>query len=99
MVAELGNLLLVVPYMLFVVVGIVFVMIALRDRKDGSLPNLTARRKHPLRHVQVEINRARKAAFEKARAEQADEKGDKKDDEKPKRKRGPRDGPRRLRRI
>jgi hypothetical protein len=98
MVADSGNFFLVVPYMLFIVAGVVVIFISLRDRKPPSTPNLTARRKHPLRHVQVEINRARKAALEKARAEQGKEK-DEKTEEKPPRRPRRGDGPGRLRRL
>jgi hypothetical protein len=101
MVAELGNFFLVVPYMLFVIAGVLVIFISFRDRKPPSTPSLTARRKHPLRHVQVELNRARKAALEKARAEQGVEQGaekDEKSEEKPpRRRRG--DGSGRLRRL
>lgn len=95
MVAEMGNFFLVVPYMLFVIAGIVVIFIALRDRKPPSTPNLTARRKHPLRHLQVELNRARKTAQETAR----DEQGDEKSGGKPPPRRRRRDGPGGLRRL
>jgi hypothetical protein len=104
-VAELGNFFLVVPYMLITAAGVVFILIALRDRKPPSITNLTARRKHPLRHLQVELNRARKAGSEVARAEDGKEKGEKDDkdekktDEKPPRRRRRRDGPGGLRRV
>jgi hypothetical protein len=79
MTAEFGNFILVVPLLVFSAAGTVFILIALRDRSSGPagrIPNLTARRKHPLRHLQVEVNRARKAAREAARAEQGDDKGE-----------------------
>ena len=73
-VAGRGNYLLVIPYMVFVVAGVVFIMVAMRDgKRSPSVPNLMARRKHPLRHVQVEINRARKAARERADRQQGDQ--------------------------
>jgi hypothetical protein len=69
-----GNYILVIPYLLFVVAGVVFIMIAMRDRKRSpSVPNLMARRKHPLRHLQVEINRARKEVRERRVAKLGDE--------------------------
>ena len=107
MVAEYGNFFLVVPYMLFIVAGVVFIAIALRDRKPPSTTNLTARRKHPLRHLQVELNRARKSAREAAsaeqgevKAEQGDQKGGgEKSGERPPRRRRRGDGPGGLRRL
>lgn len=95
MVAEMGNFFLVVPYMLFLIAGIVVIFISMRDRKPPSTPNLTARRKHPLRHLQVELNRARKTAQETA----PEEPGDEKKDEKPPRRRRRGDGPGGLRRL
>jgi len=93
MVAEYGNLLIILPYALMIVAGVVFIMIAFRgDRKPPSTPSLTARRKHPLRHLQVELNRAR----EVGRAKQGDAKPEEKSEEKPRRRR---DGPGGLRRV
>ena len=93
-VAGHGNYFLVVPYLLFVVAGVAFIMVAMRDRKDSpSVPNLMARRNHPLRHVQVEINRARKEARERADRQEGDE------DKKPREETRTRKGPRWLRRV
>jgi hypothetical protein len=97
MVAELGNFFLVVPYMCFVIAGITVIFIAMRDRKPPSMPNLTARRKHPLRHLQVELNKARKAAPDPAPEEQSDGKSGKGEEKPPRPRRGG-DGPR-LRRL
>jgi len=97
MVAELGNFFLVVPYLCFIIAGVIVIFISMRDRKPPSTPNLTARRKHPLRHLQVELNKARKAAPEPAPEEQSDGKRDQKE-EKPPRPRRRGDGPR-LRRL
>jgi hypothetical protein len=82
-----GNYILVIPYLLFVVAGVVVIMFAMRDRKrPPSIPNLMARRKHPLRHLQVEVNRARKEAKKRV-AKLSDE------EEKPERRRGDHKGP------
>lgn len=105
MVAEYENFFVVVPYMFIVAAGVVFIAIALRDRKPPSITNLTARRKHPLRHLQVELNRARKSAREAARAEEGEVKADQGDGkkeengEKPPRRRPRGDGPGGLRRL
>jgi hypothetical protein len=102
MVAELGNMFMVLPYLLFTIAGMLVIFYVLRERKGPSIPNLTARRKHPLRHLQVELNRARKTAEEKAAAEKAAaEKGEEspKEPEAPKREPRRSDGPRRLRRL
>jgi hypothetical protein len=40
----LGNFFLVVPYMLFLIAGILVIFISMRDRRPPSMPNLTARR-------------------------------------------------------
>ena len=92
MVAELGNFFLVVPYMCFVIAGIIVIFISMRDRKPPSMPNLTARRKHPLRHLQVELNKARKTAPE-SRSEEASDGKSEKSEEKPPKPRRRRDGP------
>ena len=105
MIAELGNFFVVVPYALITLAGVVFIMIAMNDRKKTpSVPNLTARRKHPLRHLQVEVNRARKEAREKARAKDeanTQANGQRNGEDKPSsprpRRRG--DGPPHLRRL
>jgi hypothetical protein len=98
MVAEYGNLLVILPYALITAAGVVFIMIAMRgDRKPPSTPNLTARRKHPLRHLQVELNRAREVGRAKQRDEKAEEK--EKSEEKPRRPKRRRDGPGGLRRV
>ena len=89
MVAEYGSLMIILPYALITALGVVFIMIAMRDKKPPSLPNLTARRKHPLRHLQVELNKAK----ETGRAKQGDaQPEEKKSEEKPRRRRR-RDGP------
>lgn len=96
MVAEYGNLLVILPYALITAAGVVFIMIAMRgDKKPPSTPNLTARRKHPLRHLQVELNKAR----EVGRAKQGDEKAEEKREQKPRRRKRRGDGPGGLRRV
>ena len=97
MVAELGNFFLVVPYMCFIIAGFIVIFIAMRDRKPPSTPNLTARRKHPLRHLQVELNKARKTAPAPRSEEPSDGKSEK-SEEKPPRPRRRGDGPE-LRRL
>jgi hypothetical protein len=97
MVAEPGNMFVVLPYLLFTIAGMLVIVYVLRERKGPSIPNLTARRKHPLRHLQVELNRARKTAEEKAAAEKSEESP--KEPEAPKREPRRSDGPRRLRRL
>ncbi len=98
MVAELGNFFAVMPYMLFALGGMLVIFYVLREGKGPSIPNLTARRKHPLRHLQVELNRVKKEAQEKAAAEKPEEE---KKPEEPGPKPAPRrdNGPRRLRRL
>lgn len=95
MIAEFGNMLIVVPYMIILTLGVVFIMIAIGDRKGKNLPNLTALRKHPLRHLQVELNRTRKAARAKVQAERDAKEGkdpDEKDGKKPRPRRRRRPG-------
>jgi hypothetical protein len=99
MVAELGNMFVVLPYLLFTVAGMLVIFYVLRERKGPSIPNLTARRKHPLRHLQVELNRARKTAEDKAAAEKGEEAKPKPEEPGPKREPRRSDGPRRLRRL
>jgi len=100
MVAELGNILIILPYALITAAGIVFIMIAMRgDRKPPSMPNLTARRKHPLRHLQVELNRARETGRARQGEKKAEEKSEEKSEEKPPRRRRRGDGPGGLRRV
>jgi hypothetical protein len=98
MLAELGNFLLVLPYLGFTIAGLLVISFVLRERKGPTIPNLTARRKHPLRHLQVELNRAKKVGQEKAAAEKGEEE---KPEEPGQPKRAPRrdDGSRRLRRL
>ncbi|MGH9282833.1 MAG: hypothetical protein ACRD0S_07835 [Acidimicrobiales bacterium] len=97
MVAELGNFFAVMPYMLFTIAGLLVIFYVLREGKGPSVPNLTARRKHPLRHLQVELNKARKVAQEKEAAEKGEE--NPKEPETPRREPRRNDGPRRLRRL
>lgn len=97
MVAELGNFFAVMPYMLFTIAGLLVIFYVLREGKGPSVPNLTARRKHPLRHLQVELNKARKVAQEKEAAEKGEESP--KEPETPRREPRRNDGPRRLRRL
>ncbi|MDQ3947310.1 MAG: hypothetical protein M3357_19565 [Actinomycetota bacterium] len=102
MFGEYGNFFVLVPYMFIVAAGVVFILIALRDRKPPSTTNLTARRKHPLRHLQVELNRARKSARDAARAEQGEVKAEPSEEKtkaQPPRRRRPPDGPGGLRRL
>lgn len=98
MLAELGNFFIILPYMFFTIAGILVIMMVLRERKGPSVPNLTARRKHPLRHLQVELNRAKKSVEEKAATEKGEEEPP---EESPPKKRPSRrdDGSRRLRRL
>ncbi|MGH9038742.1 MAG: hypothetical protein ACRDZ3_00765 [Acidimicrobiia bacterium] len=67
------------------------------DRKRPSVPNLTARRKHPLRHLQVELNKAKKVGKESAAADP--DRAENEEGDKAKRRRGFDDGPGRLRRL
>lgn len=89
MLAELGNFFLILPYMAFTIGGVLVIFFVLRERKGPSIPNLTARRKHPLRHLQVELNRVKKEAQEKAAAEKPEE------EKKPEEPGAPRPAPRR----
>lgn len=98
MLAELGNLFLVLPYLGFTIAGMLVIFFVLREQKGPSIPNLTARRKHPLRHLQVELNRVKKDAQERAAAEKGKEEKSAEPD-KPKRAPKRDDGPRRLRRL
>lgn len=67
MVAEAGNFFVVIPFMLTAVAALLVIWYAMRhERKGPSVPNLTARRKHPLRHLQVELNKAKKTGNDKA---------------------------------
>ncbi|MGH8991048.1 MAG: hypothetical protein ACRDYV_06150 [Acidimicrobiia bacterium] len=96
MVAEAGNFYVVLPFMAVSVGALLVIWWAFRtDRKRPQLPNLTARRKHPLRHLQVELNKAKKTGKENAASEQGGAEAEEKD--KPKR-RGD-DGPGQLRRL
>ena len=97
MLAELGNFFIVLPYLFFIIAGVVVIFFVLRERKGPSIPNLTARRKHPLRHLQVELNRAKKAAQDKAAAENGEVESAE-EPAKPKRPTRRDDGPR-LRRL
>ena len=96
MVAEAGNFFVVLPFMFTAVAALLVIWYAMKgDRKGPTLPNLTARRKHPLRHLQVELNKAKKTAREKVSSEQGAEGAN--DAEKHKRRLDPGDG--RLRRL
>jgi hypothetical protein len=98
MVAEAGNFFVVVPFMLTAVAALLVIWYAMRgDRKGPTVPNLTARRKHPLRHLQVELNRARKSVRDNVASERGD--GEAEESEQPKRRRGHDDGPGHLRRL
>jgi Cytochrome c biogenesis factor len=105
MVAEAGNFYVVLPFMFTAVAALLVIWFAMRgDRKGPTIPNLTARRKHPLRHLQVELNRARKEVRDKA-AEEGQEGGDQAREaqaqgagDRPKKRRRGDDGPR-LRRL
>lgn len=109
MVAEAGNFFVVLPFMFTAVAALLVIWYAMRgDRKGPTVTSLNTRRKHPLRHLQVELNRAKKAVRDEAAAQEGQESGDaaaaqeaqaQGAGEKPKRRRrGPDDGPR-LRRL
>lgn len=98
MVAEAGNFFVVVPFMLTAVAALLVIWYAMRgDKKGPTVPNLTARRKHPLRHLQVELNRAKKSVRDNSGSGPGADETEAK--EQPKRARGRDDGPGRLRRL
>ena len=98
MLAELGNFFVVVPFMTLLIGGMLVIFMVLRERRGPTIPNLTARRKHPLRHLQVELNKAKRSTQEqKASEDGAGEGTEDSGKARPAARRG--DGPRRLRRL